>query len=181
MRRILFVLALLLIPLFILLPGINDFAYPLGSSYSDIAISHYPNLIFLRESLADGGGIPFWSNTILSGYPFAANPLSGLWYPPGWLLLLLPLPLGINLLVMLHLLWGGVGVFVLLRKRELDVLPAAAGAVAFELMPKVFAHFGAGHITLLFAVAWTPWLLLVEEHRKQSHGVPVSYQPWYSG
>jgi hypothetical protein len=166
MRRILFVLALLLIPLFILLPGINDFAYPLGSSYSDIAISHYPNLIFLRESLAVGGGIPFWSNTILSGYPFAANPLSGLWYPPGWLLLLLPLPLGINLLVMLHLLWGGVGVFVLLRKRELDVLPAAAGAVAFELMPKAFAHFGAGHITLLFAVAWTPWLLLIEEHQK---------------
>jgi hypothetical protein len=166
MRRSLFVLALLLIPLFILLPGINDFAYPLGSSYSDIAISHYPNLIFLRESLADGGGIPFWSNTILSGYPFAANPLSGLWYPPGWLLLLLPLPLGINLLVMLHLLWGGVGVFLLLRKRELDVLPAATGAVTFELLPKVFAHFGAGHITLLFAVAWTPWLLLVEEHRK---------------
>jgi hypothetical protein len=26
-------------------------------------------------------------------------------------------------------------------------------------MPKLFAHYGAGHITLLYALAWTPWLL----------------------
>jgi hypothetical protein len=42
------------------------------------------------------------------------------------------------------------------------MLPALAGALAFELFPKSFAHYGAGHVTLLFAVAWTPWLLLVE-------------------
>jgi hypothetical protein len=160
-RRI-FILAFLTIPLTILLPGLNDFVYPLGSQYSDLTISHYPNLIFLRQSLAAGDGIPLWSNTILSGYPFAANPLSGLWYPPGWLLVVLPLPIGFNFLVMLHMLWGGLGMYLLLRQRQIQLLPALMGALTFELFPKVFAHFGAGHITLLFAVAWTPWLLLAE-------------------
>jgi hypothetical protein len=108
-RRSGVVVLVLLIPLLVILPGINKFAYPFGSEFSDLSISHYPNLVFLRQSLADGYGFPLWSNTILSGFPFAANPLSGLWYPPGWLLFALPLPLGFNLLVMMHMLWGGWG------------------------------------------------------------------------
>jgi hypothetical protein len=176
-RRGVFVLIILLIPLMILLPGLRDFAYPLGSEYSDLAISHYPNMLFLRETLAEGEGIPLWSNTILSGYPFFANPLSGLWYPPGWLLVILPLPLGFNLLIMLHMLWGGLGMYLLLRQRQIHMIPAVAGALAFELFPKFFAHFGAGHITLLFAVSWTPWLLLVEHIQEYRPGRAVRLLP----
>jgi hypothetical protein len=167
-RRAAFTVIILTIPLLIFLPNIADFAYPMGSLYSDLAVSHYPNLVILRQSLAAGHGIPFWSHSILSGYPFAANPLAGIWYPPGWLLVLLPMPLGFNLLALIHMLWGGVGMYLLLRKREMSVLPALAGALAFQLFPKTLAHFAAGHITLLFAVVWTPWLLFAEhfqEHR----------------
>jgi hypothetical protein len=98
----------------------------------------------------------------LSGYPFAANPLSGLWYPPGWLLLLLPIPMGFNLLILLHLFWGGIGMYCFLRKNKFGEFPALIGALVFELMPKLFAHYFAGHITLVFAISWTPWLLFLE-------------------
>jgi hypothetical protein len=27
------------------------------------------------------------------------------------------------------------------------------------MAPKLFAHYGAGHLTLLYAISWTPWLL----------------------
>ena len=150
----------LLLPLALLLPGLTSFPYPAsGADYSDLAISHYPNAVFLKQSLLVWRTLPLWSPTILSGYPFAANPLAGLWYPPGWLALLLPLPLGFNLVIALHLLWGGVGMYRLLRAEGLAHEAALLGGLALVAMPKLFAHYGAGHLTLLYAVSWTPWLL----------------------
>ena len=157
--------AVLLTPLLVLLPGITGFAYPPGGEYSDITVSHYPNAIYLRSAIQDFHSIPLWSSTILSGYPFAANPLSGLWYPPGWLALFLPLPFGFNLVILLHLLWGGSGMYLLLRQEGLSGRTAILGAVAFEAMPKLFAHYGAGHISLIYAVCWTPWLLYTHRVR----------------
>lgn len=151
---------LFLLPVLPLIPGLADFPYPSEqAAYSDLAISHYPNAVFLVESLTRSGVLPLWSPAILSGYPFAANPLAGMWYPPGWLALLLPLPMGFNLLVALHLLWGGLGLYFLLRQVGLRREAALLGGLAFEALPKLFAHYGAGHLTLLYAVPWTPWLL----------------------
>ena len=161
----------LLLPLLLFIPGLSGFPYPSPTAiYSDIAISHYPNAIFLRRALLEYGQIPLWSPQILSGYPFAANPLSGLWYPPGWLALLLPLPLGFNILVILHLLWGGLGMARLLQSEGLKPPAALLGAVAFVAMPKLFAHYGAGHLTLLYAIPWTPWLLLA---RRRWQSAPI--------
>lgn len=155
-------LALLLgLPLLLLLPGIQGFPYPPRGDFSDLAIAHYPNAVFLRSELFSGRGIPLWSPLILSGTPLGANPLSGLWYPPGWLALFWPLPFGLNLLVFLHLWWGGLGVYCLLRDEGLDPAAALWGGLAFTALPKLLAHYGAGHLTLLYAVPWTPWLLLV--------------------
>ncbi len=156
---------LLLLPLLLLLPNLTSFIYQPGAAYSDLLISHTPNAVFLKQALLEWHRLPFWSDTILSGYPFAADPLSGLWYPPGWLGILLPAPLGFNLAILLHLLWGGVGMYVYLKSEELSPLPALLGAVAFEAMPKLISHFAAGHMTLVYAVAWTPWLLRAENRR----------------
>ena len=128
-------------------------------------ISHYPNFMFLKTSILNYRQIPLWSNTILSGYPFAANPLAGMWYLPTWLAVFIPAPYGINFLIILHLIFGGVGMYLFLRSQRLDFWAAAIGALSFVLMPKLFAHFAAGHITLVFAVCWTPWLLLAEKNR----------------
>ena len=164
----------LLLPLLILLPGLAAFPFPSGeATYSDFAISHYPNAIYLRQSLLMWHTVPLWSSTILSGYPFAANPLSGLWYLPGWLALAFPLPLGINIAILLHWLFGGVGMVLLLRAEGIDLPEALFGAVVFEAMPKQFAHYGAGHVSLVYAVSWSPWLLLAARgwfsHRGDRH------------
>jgi len=150
----------LLIPVLFLLPGWLAFPYPSAEArYSDLVVTHYPNAYYFREAVLSWQTLPLWSPTILSGYPFAANPLSGMWYPPGWLALFLPLPFGFNLLVSLHLIWGGFGMYCYLRLEGLSHRSALFGGVAFSAMPKLFAHYGAGHLTLLYAVPWTPWLL----------------------
>ncbi len=160
---------LFLIPLLVILPHLNTFPYPPHpGAFSDLVVTHYPNAYFLRQALIENRSVPLWSPTILSGYPFAANPLSGLMYPPGWLALLLPLPLGMNLLAAFHLMLGGVGMLNLLRAEGVGYPAALLGGLAFEMMPKLVAHAGAGHLTLLYAIPWTPWLLWIWRVDSQS-------------
>ena len=159
------VFLVLLIPLTSLLPALFSFPYPASTEpiFSDLTLTHYPNAIFLRNAILQYHVLPLWSPNILSGHPFAANPLAGIWYPPGWLALFLPLPFGFNLLILLHLLWGGYGMLSFLRQQGLSLQAALLGGLAFTAMPKLFAHYGAGHLTLLYAIPWTPWLLWASE------------------
>lgn len=131
-----------------------------GAEYSDLLISHLPNSLFINRSLRQWRQIPLWNPTILSGMPLAADPLSGFWYPPNWIAHLWPTPAAYNLLIWLHLAWAGLGMFTVAREEGLGDLPALfAGAVAAG-MPKIVAHIGLGHVSLIFAVCWTPWLLV---------------------
>ena len=161
----------LLLPIGFFFASPTGFPYPSPEApFSDIVISHYPNAVYLKEALRTYQTIPLWSPVILSGFPFAANMLSGMWYPFGWLALPFPLPLGFNILAALHVLWGGVGMYALLQKEGLGHRAALFGALAWESLPKLVAHYGAGHLTLLYAVTWTPWLLWANHVRFYRYG-----------
>ena len=148
------------IPLLVMLPGITQFPYPNRTAeYSDLVITHYPNADYLKSAIMQFGAVPLWSPTILSGYPFFGNPLAGLWYPPGWLALVFPLPFGFNIMIILHMLIGGIGMYKLLSRESVNRSGALFGGIAFVALPKIYAHYGAGHLTLLYAVPLTPWLL----------------------
>ncbi|MEE8568123.1 MAG: hypothetical protein V3S81_05895, partial [Anaerolineales bacterium] len=93
-RRLIDSLLLLLIPtlwLAVIVPNPDGFPFWRGASYSDLLISHWPNAFYLRQSIFKWGQIPLWNPTTLGGAPFAADPLSGLWYPPNWLTLVIPI------------------------------------------------------------------------------------------
>lgn len=151
-------------PVMILAPFLTRFLYLRGAAYSDLTISHLPNLLFLGESIR-AGQIPLWSPAILSGFPFFADPLAGMWYPPGWPAAMWPQAWVFNLLALLHLLFGMVGMQRYLRELRLGAGAQALGALAFGLLPKLLAHYAAGHVTLLYALVWTPWLLIAEHQR----------------
>jgi hypothetical protein len=149
-----------LFPALLLLPGLFSFPYPSEEAqFSDLTLAHYPYALAVRQTLWEYGSAPWWSALMLSGAPLAANPLAGVWYPPGWLAWFLPLPLAFNLLALLHILWGQVGIYKLGRAEGMSAQAALFCALGFGMFPKLFAHFGAGHLTLVYAVSWTPWLL----------------------
>lgn len=155
------------LPLLFLLPFLNSFFFTAGSQFTDMAITHYPNALAVQRGVTQKGEIPLWSDAILGGFPLTANPLSGLHYPPGWLAFIFPLPAGLNLLVALHLILGGVGMYRFLRGEGLSQVASIFGAMAWEAMPRLWIHFGAGHLTLLYASGWIPWLLVA--HRSAFH------------
>lgn len=150
------------LPLLFFLERIDHFWYLYDSYFSDLAISHLPNLVYLRKALIEYRTIPLWSPSILGGFPFFANPLSGLWYPAGWPAVIWPEGWVFNLIAGLHLVFGAFGMGRLLKGLGLRSESQLLGGLAFGMMPKLLSHYAAGHITLVYAVAWTPWLLLAE-------------------
>ncbi len=158
MRRLIRKVGLLVVPLLGLIPGLWGVFFPAQSSYSDLAISHLPNALWIQTSLFSMGEIPLWSRLILSGYPFSANPLSGLFYFPSWWGLLFPQPAGLYLVTAFHLFLGGMGMAKFLEEKRLPYPVAIFGGLLFQTMPRLWAHLLAGHITLVFALCWMPWL-----------------------
>lgn len=132
---------------------------PPSSSISDAAIAHWPNAHFLRESVLVHHQWPLWNPLRMLGQPFAANPLSKVWYPPQWLVLIFPPTIHLNLLVYLHLVWLGLGMVNWARAERLHPLVGVFAALAWGLNPKLVAHLGAGHLDIVYALAWAPWLL----------------------
>jgi len=137
-----------------------SFPFSPGSEYSDALTAHLSSALFLRRAVATWGQIPLWNPTILGGLPFGADPLSGLWYPPLWLLAAWPAAPVLNLVLWAHLVLAGTGMTLLLRDEGLAPSASLVGGLAFAGMPKMIGHVGLGHVTLVAAVSWTPWALL---------------------
>lgn len=161
--------AVLFLPAIVYLPAlIGGVPFPSGESqFTDLLIAHYPYLLYLKQSLFIDHQIPLWFSTIYSGAPLAANPLAGLFYLPGWIAMLFPLPFGILLVSAGHSVFGAWGMFRLLQQLGVEKRSSLVGALCFGMMPKLAAHLGAGHISLLYALAWTPWLFAayLKDHR----------------
>lgn len=152
---------LLLATIFLLLVRLNFLGLPFipESKYSDAAASHWPAALYLRQSLHEHGEFPLWRETIIGGQPFAANPLNKTAYPLQWLVLIFDPAVHLNLLILLHLFLAGWGMWRWARMLEMRDEAALLSALVYALSPKLIAHLGAGHLDLVYALAWWPWLM----------------------
>jgi hypothetical protein len=148
--------------LFLLAAGFHPDGLPYvrgDTLYSDAVLAHWPNALYLRETVLERGEFPLWRETTMGGQPFAANPLNKTAYPLQWLVLLLPPALHLNVLIALHLFLAGMGMWRWARSLGLREEAAALSALAYALAPKLIAHLGAGHLDILYALTWWPWLM----------------------
>ncbi len=163
MRRLIPAFISIIIALVILAPIMPHFGdqliYPANSEFSDLTITHWPAFAYARDQIAATGQVPMWRTSILSGTPFSSDPLSGLFYPPHWLALILPLPMAFNLLMLLHLALAAGSMYLLMRRWNLNRVASIASAMAFAAAPKIIAHMGVGHVTLVEAWAWLPLVI----------------------
>lgn len=146
----------------LVLAGLQPEALPFPGAearFSDAVVSHWPAALFLRESVLERGEFPIWRETTFAGAPFAANPLNKTAYPPQWLALIFPPALHLNLLALLHLGVSFAGMFLWARRLNLRAEAASLAAVAYTLAPRLIGHLGAGHLDVLYALAWFPWLM----------------------
>jgi hypothetical protein len=162
---IILLLIFLLIALAILAPMVprlgDALIYPANAPFSDLTITHWPAFAYTRDQLQATGQIPLWRSSILSGTPFAADPLSGLFYPPHWIAFISTVPLGLafNLLMLFHLALAAGTMYYLMRRWGIARVAALIAAFAYAASPKIIAHMGVGHVTLVEAWAWVPLIV----------------------
>ena len=106
------------------------------------------------------GRLPLWDASQFAGYPFLSNPQVALFYPPTWLVMILPLEAGISWFVLLHLWLAGMGMFLFVRALAGSHFAATLAGLALAFSGFVSVRVWAGHIGLVATDAWLPWLLL---------------------
>ncbi len=124
---------------------------------SDVAHWKFPARWFVRDSLLRGEW-PGWNPFQGLGFAIFANPLYGVFYPPNWLFLLAPPDWVASLLTwqdFAHLMWGGVGMFLVARRLVGSPVAACVAALAWSLAGYNTSQWTAG--LLLVAGAWVPW------------------------
>lgn len=128
-------------------------------NHGDLYAYHAPLRSLTASSLIEGH-LPFWNPYILLGTPHAANPQAVLFYPPALLAAVFPVVAALTWDQILHILWAGLGVFLLARAHRLDRAGAAVLASAYALSPFLIYRVTAGIPTLLAALSWAPWVWL---------------------
>lgn len=107
---------------------------------------------------------PWWNPYLFGGEPFIANPIVNIWYPANWLYVLLPLPIAFTTHIMFHIWWAMAGMYVLLSrvleaKGKRSVTGAWVGGVVFGLSGFFMARTYAGHVDVIAAASWMPWVV----------------------
>ncbi len=152
-RRFACVLALLIAATF---PGIL-----IGSStfvVRDFGMFSYPVAYFHRESFWRGE-LPFWNPYSNCGVPFLAQWNTLALYPPSLIYLLLPLAWSLPLFCLIHVFWGGMGMYFLARRWTNNCLGAGLAGIIFSFngLSLNFLMWPS-HIATF---AWLPWVLLL--------------------
>ncbi len=115
------------------------------------------------------GHLPLWDPLLGMGAPLFANYQIALLYPPNILLYLVGPIWGQGLLVALHLIWAGLGMYFLARRLGLGVLSRAIAGMGFSLSGYLVAR--SGFLSINAAAAWLPWAVLAVDrlvHLNQS-------------
>jgi len=107
------------------------------------------------------GHFPFWNPQVGFGAPLFANYQSALLYPPNVLLAVLGTAYGHGVLVMLHLIWSGVGIALLVRRLGMSPRAQVVAGIAFSLSGYLVAR--GSFISINHSAAWLPWIILASD------------------
>ncbi len=126
----------------------------------DYGFFAYPLAYFQKTSFWDGT-IPFWDTYNNCGIPFLAQWNTMPLYPPSLIYLLLPLTWSLGFFCLLHLWFGGLGMYFLARKWTANDFAGAFAGTAF--------CFSGLTLNLLMwpshtaTWSWMPWVVLAVE------------------
>ena len=113
----------------------------------------------VREAVHDGR-LPFWDPYRFNGTPFMADPQNEAFYPPAWLMLVLPVNVGISWFMALHVWLAALGMYALTRfNRGRWTLSVLAG-LCFAFGGYLTGRLWAGHSAVYAVTTWAPWMVL---------------------
>lgn len=121
----------------------------------DIAVFHLPLRSAFRDLAAHG--LPVWNPWLHGGQPILSNPSYGAFYPPSWLVFLVPPDYALNLMVLFHGVIAFAGAWRLARHFGCGRPAAALAAVGYTGSSAFLSQLSA--YTLFGSMAWLPWVV----------------------
>lgn len=103
------------------------------------------------------GRLPAWNPYLGGGAPLLANYQTAIFYPPNWLMFVLPGPLAMSLGALLHILWAGAGMWLLTGALGYSTFGRGISALSCALGGYLIARLGS--FPTHDAAAWLPWVL----------------------
>jgi hypothetical protein len=135
-----------------------------------------PSLQFIpwRQYVMDHG--PVWNTLNGGGAPLIGNYQSAFFYPPHLLawLIRLPAPTTISIMPPLHLIWAGLGVWLLCGALGFHPGGRAISTLAYPLATTLVAR--AGTLPMIEAAAWLPWLVFCAERLCHASNARITRQ-----
>ena len=135
--------------------------------FRDFGTLAYPFVHYHRESFWRGE-LPLWNPLSNCGTPFMAQWNTLVLYPFSLVYLLLPMPWSLNWFCLLHLLWAGLGMYLLARQWTRNGLAASVAGVGY-----VFGGVTmSSHIypNYLVTLGWMPWVVWLVERAWREGG-----------
>ncbi len=126
---------------------------PIGNDLTFVFLPHH---MWIGRIISAFGHLPFWDARGFGGRPLVGNPQAGVFYPPVWVAWFGP-PCALGWLTVGHLVWGGLGAYVLLRSFAQGRWAATVAAGTYLASPFLLAHTFEGHYPHVWAAAWYPW------------------------
>lgn len=123
----------------------------------DVWRYHYYQKPFLWEQLFQGH-IPFWNAYLFSGQPYLEHPQVTPWYPINIIYGLLPISYAISWSLAIHIYIALAGMYWL-AKKFVHPMPAFIAGLSFGLSGYYFGRIYAGHMEIIAASAWIPWVV----------------------
>jgi len=139
---------------------------PLGNDLIFLFLPHY---VRVSEQVNRLGRLPHWDSSGFAGRPLIGNPQAGLFYPPFWIAVRAQSPSSLGWITIGHLLWAGLGTYLLMRTLGAGRTAAITAAGCFTACPYGLAHTFEGHYPHIWAVSWYPWAFWAYSRVRQGH------------
>lgn len=124
--------------------------------FRDFGLFSYPVAFFQRNCFWRGE-VPLWNPYSLCGVPFLAQWNTMTLYPPALIYLLLPLGWSLSAFCLVHLVWAGLGMYLLARHWTGRQVAAAVAGIIFAFNGLILNFLmWPSHVATM---SWLPWVL----------------------
>lgn len=136
--------------------------WPRSELGTDLLTYRWPSVAYFQQSLQKTGEIPLWQSSAMGGLPLIGNPAVRVFYPPKFVLSLLPIPIlwMFALLNTIHFWVAGISTFALARTvLKIGWSAAFIAALALMLTPRLSSNI-AGDLSHTHGLCLVPLSLL---------------------
>jgi len=112
------------------------------------------------STMIKSGTFPLWNPYVGCGTPLAANPMSGIYNPLRFFLLLFPQPYVFDFYLLLRIFLAGFFTFIFLRKIRISQMAALFSSIAYMFSGHLMCYLTLWHVSVDML---TPFLLFLFE------------------